>query len=135
VNIVLDFDAKNNILRGTLEGRMTGAILLDFYATAKKYMASHPPCRGILDFSRVTDFEVSPDAIRQVAASPPALPAGYMRVLVIPQIFIYGLARMFQILGEKTRPELQVVRSMDEAYHLLGVDSPEFYPVSLPPTP
>jgi len=109
---------------------MTGVILLNLYATATKYMASHPPCRGILDLSRVTDFEVSSDAIRQVAAAPLALPGGYMRVLVIPQIFIYGLARMFQILGEKTRPELQVVRTMDEAYCLLGVESPEFRAVS-----
>jgi hypothetical protein len=132
LNIVLDFDAKNNVLRGTIEGAMTGAMLLNLYAEAEKYMASHPPCRGILDFSRVTDFEVSSEAIRQVAASPPVLPAGYMRVLVIPQIFIYGLARMFQILGEKTRPELQVVRSMDEAFHLLGVEYPEFHPVSSP---
>jgi hypothetical protein len=130
VNIVVEFDAKNNILRATLEGSMTGAILLDLYARASEYAASHPPCRGILDFSRVTDFEVSSDAIRQVAAAPPALPAGYMRVLVIPQIFIYGLARMFQILGEKTRPELQVVRTMDEAYCLLGVEFPDFRPVS-----
>ena len=130
MNIVVEFDAKNNILRGTLEGHMTGAILLDLYAAATKYMASHPPCRGILDFTRVTDFEVSSDAIRQVAAAPPAIPAGYMRVLVVPQLFIYGLARMFQILGEKTRPELQVVRTMDEAYCLLGVESPEFRPVS-----
>lgn len=135
MNIVLDFDAKNNILRGTIEGPMTGAMLLNLYAAAERYMASHPPCRGILDFSRVTDFEVSSDAIRQVAASPPVFPAGYMRVLVIPQIFIYGLARMFQILGEKTRPELQVVRTMDEAFHLLGVESPEFHPVSQSPTP
>jgi hypothetical protein len=129
VNIEVDFDAKNNILHGTIKGPMTGVILLDLYATATKYMASHPPCRGILDLSGVTDFEVSSDAIRQVAAAPPAFPAGYMRVLVIPQIFIYGLARMFQILGEKTRPELQVVRTMDEAYFLLGVESPEFHPV------
>jgi len=53
-----------------------------------------------------------------------------MRVLVIPQTFIFGLARMFQILGEKNRPELQVVRTMDEAYHLLRVERPEFHPVS-----
>jgi hypothetical protein len=132
LNIVLDFDAKNNILRGTIEGAMTGAMLLNLYAAAEKYMASHPPCRGILDFSRVTDFEVSSEAIRQVAASPPVFPAGYMRVLVIPQVFIYGLARMFQILGEKNRPELQVVRSMDEAYHLMGVEFPEFHPVISP---
>jgi hypothetical protein len=129
VNIAVDFDKENNILRGTLEGPMTGAILLELCAGASKYMASHPPCRAILDFSRVTDFEVSSDAIRQVAAAPPVVPPGYMRVLVIPQIFIYGLARMFQILGEKTRPELQVVRTLDEAYRLLGVRSPEFYSV------
>ncbi len=130
MNFVVDFDAKNNILRCTLEGRMTGVILLDLYARAVKYMESHPPCRGILDFSGVTDFEVSSEAIRQVATAPPALPAGYMRVLVIPQIFIYGLARMFQILGEKNRPELQVVRTLDEAYLLLGVEFPEFHPAS-----
>ena len=130
LKIVLDFDAKNNILRGTLEGPMTGVMLLDLYAEGMRYAASHPPCRGILDFSRVTDFEVSSEAIRQVAAAPPAFPSGYMRVLVIPQIFIFGLARMFQILGEKTRPELQVVRTMDEAFHLLGVEFPDFRPVS-----
>jgi hypothetical protein len=133
VNVVLEFDEKNNILRGTLEGSMTGAALLDFYARGTQYLASRPPCRGILDFSKVTDFEVSADAIRQVAAAPPVFPGGYMRILVIPQVFIYGLARMFQILSEKTRPELQVVRSMEEAYHLLGVESPEFYPVGTEP--
>ena len=131
MSIVVEFDATNNILRGTLEGRMTGAILLEFYAAATKYMASHPPCRGILDFSEVTEFEVSSDAIRHVAAAPPAFPTGYTRVLVIPKDFIYGLARMFQMLGEKTRPDLQVVRTMDEAYRLLRVKSPEFHPVSL----
>jgi hypothetical protein len=130
LNIVVDFDAENNILRGTLHGPMSGASLLKLYADGTAYLASHPPCRGILDFSDVTDFEVSSEAIRQVAGSPAAFPPGYMRVLVIPQIFIYGLARMFQILGEKTRPELQVVRSLEEAYRLLGVENPEFYPLS-----
>lgn len=129
MNVAVDFDKKNNILRGTPEGPMTGAMLLELYAAASKYMESHPPCRAILDLSRVTDFEVSGEAIRQVAAAPSAVPAGYMRVLVAPQIFIYGLARMFQILSEKTRPELQVVRTLDEAYVLLGVESPEFYPI------
>jgi hypothetical protein len=130
VVIAADFDAKNNVLRGTLEGPMTGADLLDLYAAATKYMASHPPSRGILDFSRVTEFEVSNEAIRQVAAAAPAFPVTHMRVLVIPQTFIYGLARMFQILTEDTRPELYVVRTMDEAYGLLQVESPDFRPLS-----
>ncbi|MGB2606298.1 MAG: hypothetical protein WBC78_22015 [Candidatus Sulfotelmatobacter sp.] len=131
MSIVVEFDAKNNVLRGTVHGPMTGATLLDFYAAATEYMASHPPCRGILDFSQVTEFEVSPHAIRQVAAAPPAFPAGYMRVVVVPIDFIFGLARMFQMLGEKTRPDLHVVRTLDEAYRLLQIESPEFRPVSL----
>lgn len=129
--LVVDFDATNNILRGTLDGRMTGAILLDLYLRTAEYMSSHPPCRGILDFSAVTEFEVSVSAIRQVAATPPAFPPGYMRIVVIPKDYIYGLARMFQILGERTRPELWVVRTMDEAYDLLQVKSPDFRPVTL----
>ena len=128
--LVVEFDAKNNVLRGTLDGPMTGTILLDLYARASKCMACRPPCRGILDFSKVTKCEVSSSAIRQVAAAPPAFPAGQMRVLVIPRDFIFGLARMFQILTEQTRPELRVVRTMEEAYRLLEVTSPDFQPVS-----
>lgn len=76
--LVVEFDAKHNILRGMLNGRMTGAILLELHAKAPKYMAPHPPCPGILDFSKFTDCEVSTAAIRQVAASLPAFPAGCM---------------------------------------------------------
>jgi hypothetical protein len=78
----------------------------------------------------VTKCEVSSSAIRQVATAQPAFPAGQMRVLVIPREFIYGLARMFQILSEETRPELRVVRTMEEAYRLLELASPDFQPVN-----
>ena len=36
---------------------------------------------------------------------------------------------MFQILSEKTRPDLHIVRTIDEAYRLLNVESPEFKPL------
>jgi len=135
VAVVVDFDAKNNILRATLSGKMTGERLLEFYAATAKFMELHPPCRGILDFSAVTGFEVNSDAIRLVAAAPPVFPKGYMRILVVPKDFIYGMARMFQIITERTRPELQVVRTLDDAYLLLKVIAPEFRPLEmdLPP--
>ena len=130
MGFVMDFDARNNILRVTLKGRVTDAILLESYATAARYAASHPPCRGIADFSEVTEFEVSGTAIKQLAGSSPAIPTGYMRVCVAPLDFIFGMVRMFQILGEDTRPDLRTVRTMDEAHRLLGIESPEFSPVS-----
>jgi len=123
---IMDFDARNKILRVTLQGRVTDAIMLDCYATVATYVASHSPCRGITDISEVEEFEVSSDTIRRLAETAPAFPTAYMRILVAPKAHVYGMARMFQILGGKTRPNLHIVRTMDEAYSLLQVESPEF---------
>jgi hypothetical protein len=129
MGFVMDLDAKNNILRVTLDGRITDAILFDGYAAMGKYLASHPSCHSIGDFSLVTRADISSEAVRQLAAAPP-LPTPALRILVAPPDSIYGLARMFQILGEKTRPNFHVVRTMNEAYSLLQVKSPEFSPLS-----
>ena len=43
---------------------------------------------------------------------------------------MYGLMRMFQMLSDLTRPDLCVVRTIDEAYRLLRVESPEFSPIN-----
>ena len=51
------------------------------------------------------------------------------RFIVAPDIFLYGISRMFQIVGSDTRPLLQVVRSMDQALTALGVQSPNFEPL------
>jgi len=82
MGFVMDFDARNNILRVTLEGQVTDAILSDGYATASRYVASHPPCRGIWNLSEVTQFEVSSDTIRELAGSSPIILQGHMRVVV-----------------------------------------------------
>jgi hypothetical protein len=130
VGFVLDFDVTNNLLRVTVDGRVTDAILLDAYTTAARYVASHGPCRGLVDISGVTKFDVSTSAMRELTRRSPAIPKGYMRVVVAPLDSMYGMVRMFQILTELTRPDLHVVRTIDEAYRLLRVQSPEFIPVS-----
>ena len=127
---VIDFDARNTILRVTVEGQLTDAILLGAYASVARYVASHGPCRAIVNISGVTKLEVSRKAVRELAQSSPAIPTGYMRVIVAPLDSMYGMARTFQILSELTRPDLRVVRTMDDAYRLLRVESPEFGPVS-----
>lgn len=131
MGFALDFDARNNILRMTLQGHVTEASLLDAYATVARYVASHAPRRAIADFSGVTKFEVSSKAIQELARSSPAIPRGYMRVIVAPLESMYGMARMFQLLSEATRPDLCVVRTMEDACRLLRVESPEFGPVRL----
>ena len=130
MSFVIEFDAKNNILRGTLKGKVTDAILLDCYSAAARCAASHPPCRGIWDFSDVSEFQLSNAAIKQAAVRRTIIPSGYMRVIVASQDFLFGMMRMLQLLSEDTRPELVVVRTMDEAYRWLLVDAPDFTPVA-----
>jgi len=131
MGFVLEFDAKNNILRGTLDGRATDAFVLECYAAATRYTTSHPPCRGLWVVSDITSFEVSNHTIREIARKPPIIAPGYIRVVVAASDFLFGMMRMLQILAGETRPDLHVVRTMDEAYQLLRVESPEFAPVDL----
>ena len=122
----MEFDAKHNILRFTLEGEVTDAHLRDAYANAAKQIAARGPSPGIWDMSRVTKSQISADTIRDLANKPPVIPRGFMRIIVAPKDAHYGMMRMFQILGETTRPDMQVVRTLQEAYDLLQIDSPEF---------
>jgi hypothetical protein len=130
MSFTIEFDAKNNILRGTLKGQVTDAMLLDCYAVAAQCAALHPPCRGIWDFSAVTEFKVSNATIKQAALRRPIISSGYMRVIVASHDFLFGMMRMLQLLSEEARPELVVVRTMEEAYQWLRVDAPDFAPVA-----
>ena len=126
MGFVLDFDGKNNVLRVTLAGRVTDAIMLDTYATVARYVASRPSCRGIVDVTDVTKFEVTSSAVRQMAESAPAFPAASVRVFIAPTNFIYGMVRMFQMLGEKTRPNLHIVRTWTRHKRCSKWELPEF---------
>jgi hypothetical protein len=127
--LIMEFDSSNNILRLTIEGPLTDTIMVDIFETAARYGRSHPPCRGITDLSKVTVNDVSSDGIRELAKIPVSASA-LMRIVVAPKDHSFALARMFQIFSEKTRPNFHVVHTMDEAYRLLAVVSPEFSPVA-----
>jgi hypothetical protein len=85
--------------------------------------------QGHVDLSGVTRFSVTPRVIELIAKRESIDLS--VRVFVAPSDFIYGSIRMFQILPEKTRKSLHVVRTMQDAYKLLGVESPQFVPLTL----
>ena len=51
------------------------------------------------------------------------------RVIVVPETYAFGLARMYQIVAEQKRPLVTVVRTMDEALTALNITSPHFEPL------
>lgn len=125
-----EFDAASNVLRCSWEGQVTDDMLRECEITASGLLASHPTRRGLDDFSRATRLDISSEIISQMAEMEPVFGSEWMHVIVAPQDLAFGLARMFSILGEKKRPNLHVVRTLEEAYSLLGIIRPQFSPVN-----
>lgn len=75
---------------------------------------------AITDFTGVTQFNISLEQIRSVAETVSPL-AKSKRVMVAPTDVAYGTSRMFQALAWHTRPNITVVRTLGEAYQVLGI--------------
>jgi len=59
-------------------------------------------------------------------------PTEHPHFIVMPNTTGYGLARMYQIVGELSQPLVHVVRTLDEALAVLGVQSPHFESLEQP---
>ena len=130
----LDYDTANKVMRISVDGVLTDEALLGGYSALRECNASNDPWFCIMDYTGVTKVALSNKAIRSLAKEPPALHVERLQVTVVPEQLMFGLARMFQALSYETRPNLRVVRSLDEALNLIGVQSPSFSPIffSLP---
>ena len=88
-------------------------------------ISNHPDFRPdfsyILDFTGVTKLKVSTAAVRDCATSPSLFVRDAVRVMVAPAEAVFGLSRMYQVLAEETRPNLQIVRTLAEAYKVVGI--------------
>jgi hypothetical protein len=125
-----EFDAVNKILLVRVKGRVTDESLARSYRKAQKYASETEASVSIMDCSSVTEFDVSAEHVRRLANEKPVMAdAKRHRFIVAPKASVFGLARMFQITGEATRPLLKVVRTMDEALADLGVQPPHFEPL------
>lgn len=126
--LTMEFDARSNTLRLTIEGPLTDTVMFDVFQAAVRYGQTHPPCRSITDLSKVTIHEVSSEAVRELAKVP-ASGHSLPRVVVAAKDYSYAMSRMYQILSERTRPNLHVVHTMEEAYRLLKIEKPDFRPL------
>lgn len=121
-----EYDPGNRVLRGLLQDRVSEADLRELYARSFQQVVVLRPVAYITDTSGVTSFDVNPETIRYLATSRPQVPPGCARYIVAPADFMFGIARMFEILGGSSRPDLRVVRSLAAAYKDLGLAEPHF---------
>jgi len=125
-----EFDPNHRILRGQFLDHVTDDELVDYYQVAALLSDSLRPKIGVTDLSRAT-VSVRGETVRNLAKLPPAMPdENRPRFIVAESDHTFGLARMFQMHGEATRPNLHVTRSTEEAWEVLGITETEFKPIS-----
>jgi len=127
-----EFDPKNRVLRGRFEWLVTDQIITEFYARIAGYVARILPRAAIVDFSAVTSVRASSSTMLILAKSEPIMKEPKTIMIVIaPGEQSFGMSRMFQMLGESTRPSLRLVRSQEEAFAMLGIQDARFELVTL----
>ena len=126
-----ELDATHRVLLFRFTGDVSEQRIGQFYGEAGTQIERLHPRAAIFDFTAVTSFDVSSASIRNLAAASPLIPdVACPRVVVAPATHIFGMARMFQILGESSRPSFSVVHSMAEALAVIGLDPLDFKPLA-----
>ena len=126
------FDPASRLLLCQIEGVVTDESLREYYRDVGRYVQKIQPSAGIVDFTGVTSFRVSAATIRELADSPPPLKDPKVpRFIVASADHVFAMGRMFELQGDRTRPLLQVVRTLAEAYALLDIREPQLEPVGL----
>jgi len=125
-----EFDATHGLLLLRAEGQFTEESVRSNQASVRRYSTATGAQAAIFDLSGVTEFELSTNFIKSLAKEEPSIGASCPLIIVVPSAHGFGLSRMFQSLGDQTRPLLQVVRTMDEALSILGIRSPHFEPLA-----
>jgi hypothetical protein len=121
MKFVIEFDAGRKLNRGTFHGPINDQIMLAWYERCKQLVRKYGTQAAIVDFSDVPTFDVSPETVRHMASMAPILSDPHPRCVVAPSDFLYGMMRMFQMLSRQGRHDLHIVRTMTEAYEVLGL--------------
>jgi hypothetical protein len=76
------------------------------------------------------NFNVTSQTLRSVALQGSPYPTGIPRYLIAPTDYLFGMARMYELVGNHSEGKLQVVRTLEEALADLGVSDARFELVS-----
>jgi hypothetical protein len=113
-------DVASHLAKRTYSGVVTSEDLL---GSIRKYIdipGFEPSFNELMDFREVESVAAPVEDIRRCAHMPVPFNNSSVRVILAPKEIIYGLARMYQILGEDAHPNIQVVRTVEDANQLLG---------------
>lgn len=126
-------DGERKILLAKVTGVLSDPKLYELCAALARLFALYGPCRGILDLCDLSAVTLTANAIRDKAENYPIF-RGQKRVIVASSDLMFGLAQMFRIIQSvsQSAEDTDVVRTMQEAYEIMGIDTENFQAISLP---
>lgn len=127
----IEFDEKRAIVVLRFVGNVTEESFLAANTVMREFIEKNQLVGRITDFSAAGQVLVSAEFVRKLAISDlfergkPNL----IRVIVAPQPAVFGLARMFQVAREPFGRPPAVVKTMEEALQVFGVEALNLTPV------
>ena len=119
--VILKINPQKSVVHSTFFGVVTDQEILSHNQT----IASHPDFRPefdeIVDLTMVTDLQVSPGAMKELAGRKSVFEPSAKHVIVAPKDFSFEKAEAFKHMAEASRPTLRVARTAAEAYEILGL--------------
>jgi hypothetical protein len=122
---LVKIDVEKRLVHSALSGHTDDQEFLQQRFIIKSHPDFDPSFSEIVDFTGVTGGEISNAAIRNQAERETIYQPTSKHVVVCPMDLCFGLARMFQVYAEHSRPNFTVVRSLSEAYVELGLKPPQ----------
>ena len=117
--VVLKIDPHRRVVYSAFYGKITDAELLDHRSRIATDADFRPHFNEIVDFSAVTEAEVSEQTIAALAANPSLYAPSALHIVVVPDNPFSQLVNKFRELATPTRPNVFIVRTRAEAYSLL----------------
>ena len=119
VNVTIE--VGENIVLVKFTGEVKDADLIGIAALTKAHPLFDRSFSEIVDFSAATGGKVSTFAVQTLAQRTSIYDRVSKHVVVAPQAHVFGLTRMYQAYAQKTRPNMVVVHTMEEAREHLGL--------------
>lgn len=124
----IEINKQHRVLRIVVEGEVSDAEIREAQVSLGHVATSEGVESGYIDLSAVTDFNPSSATIRYLADNEPI--GDIPRCIVAPSDYVFGLARMFQLMSDDRKEHLYVVRTVKDAFEKLGLPGDmEFEPV------
>ncbi len=113
--ITSKIDLERHIVYSYFNGVISEADIIRHGTALKSDPNFDPAFHEILDVRGITELEASSAMIQKIASSKSIFNPDSMHAIIAPAGLLFGLSRMFQMLSDRTRPNVAVVSTPEEA--------------------